>query len=152
MEHKRVYRYLGALIGSGFKHDQLISFYLDRMVSRLNLWSNRLLSFEARVILIKHVLLTIPIFYLSAIGITKKVAETIEKIAAHFLWGKTEDGKNKRGLIPWLALKRGKRFGGLGFKDVWRQGVALFLKHMGDFFADSNKAQWHNLLHTFIDG
>ncbi|KAL2633895.1 hypothetical protein R1flu_005374 [Riccia fluitans] len=152
MEHKRVYRYLGAPIGSGLKHDQLISFCLDRMVSRLNLWSNRLLSFKARVILIKHVLLTIPIFYLSAIDITKKVVETIEKIAAHFLWGKTKDGKNKRGLIPWPALKWEKHFGGLGFKDVWRQGVALFSKHMGDFFADSNKAQWHNLLDAFIDG
>ncbi|KAL2610763.1 hypothetical protein R1flu_022455 [Riccia fluitans] len=152
MEHNRAYRYLGALIGSGFKHDQLISFCLDCMIARLNLWSNRLLSFEARAIFIKHVLLSIPIFYLSAIGITKKVAETIEKIAAHFLWGKTEDGKHKRSLIPWQALKRGKCFGGLGFKDVWRQGLALFSKHMGEFFADSSNAQWHNLLHAFIDG
>ncbi|KAL2642727.1 hypothetical protein R1flu_010314 [Riccia fluitans] len=46
MEHKRVYRYLGAPIGSGLSHKQLIAHCLDRMTSRLNLWSNRLLSFK----------------------------------------------------------------------------------------------------------
>ncbi|KAL2632475.1 hypothetical protein R1flu_003954 [Riccia fluitans] len=122
------------------------------MISRLNLWSNRLLSFEGRVILIKHILLTIPVFYLSTIGITKTAAESIEKIAGHFLWGRTEEGNHKRGLIPWLALKREKRYGGLGFKDVWRQGVALFSKHMGDFMANTSTTQWHKLLNAFIDG
>ncbi|KAL2624303.1 hypothetical protein R1flu_008548 [Riccia fluitans] len=136
---------------SGLSQEQKISYCLDRMVSRLNLWSNRLLSFEGRVILIKHILLSIPVFFLSSVGITKKVAESMETIARHFLWGRSEDGNHKRGLVPWSALKRGKRFGGLGFKDVWRQGVALFSKHMGDFMANANTAQWHKLLNAFID-
>ncbi|KAL2624299.1 hypothetical protein R1flu_008544 [Riccia fluitans] len=152
MEHRKVYRYLGAPIGSGLTHDQLISNCIDRMVSRLNLWSNKILSFEGRAVLIKHILLTIPVFYLSTIGITKKVAKSIEDIAKHFLWGRTDDGKHKSELIPWSVLKREKWFGGLGFKDVWRQGVALFSKHMGEFMASTTKAQWHNLLNTFIDG
>ncbi|KAL2607838.1 hypothetical protein R1flu_026411 [Riccia fluitans] len=152
MEHRKVYMYLGAPIGSGLTHDQLISYCLDRMVSRLNLWSNRILSFEGRVILIKHILLSIPVFYLSTIGVTKKVAESIETIARHFLWGRNEDGKYKRGLIPWPALKRGKRFGGLGLKDVRRQNVALFSKHMANFMACTSSAQWHKLLNAFIDG
>ncbi|KAL2610767.1 hypothetical protein R1flu_022459 [Riccia fluitans] len=113
MEHKKVYRYLGAPIGSGLSQDQMISFCLDRMVARLNLWTNKLLSFEGRVVLTKHILLTIPVFFLST--------ESIEKIARNFLWGNTEEGKHKRGLIPWLALKRGKRFGGLGFKDRFKR-------------------------------
>ncbi|KAL2635946.1 hypothetical protein R1flu_007425 [Riccia fluitans] len=41
MEHKIVYRYLDAPIGSGLKHDQLISFCLNRMVSRLKLWRSK---------------------------------------------------------------------------------------------------------------
>ncbi|KAL2642718.1 hypothetical protein R1flu_010305 [Riccia fluitans] len=99
-----------------------------------------------------HILLTIPVFYLSTIGVTKKVVESIENIAKHFLWGRNGDGKYKRGLIPWPALKRGKRFGGLGLKDVWRQSVALFSKHMADFMANTSLAQWHKLLNAFIDG
>ncbi|KAL2642721.1 hypothetical protein R1flu_010308 [Riccia fluitans] len=152
MEHRKLYRYLGAPISSGLTHDQLISFCLDRLVSRLNLWSNKILSFEGRVVLVKHILLTIPIFYLSTIGITKKVAKGVEAIARRFLWDRTEEGKNKRGLIPWPALKRGKRHGGLGFRDVWRQSVALFSKHMGDYMANTDKAQWHKLLSAFIYG
>ncbi|KAL2610756.1 hypothetical protein R1flu_022448 [Riccia fluitans] len=152
MEHKTLYRYLGAPIGSSLTHDQLISYCMDRLVSRLNLWSNKILSFESRFVLVKHILLTIPIFYLSTIGTTKKVAEGIEAIARHFLWGRTNEGKNKRGLIPWPALKCGKRNRGLGFKDIWRQSVALFSKHMGEYMASMDKAQWHKLLDAFIYG
>ncbi|KAL2623748.1 hypothetical protein R1flu_007993 [Riccia fluitans] len=143
MEHRKIYRYLGAPIGSGLTQDHLISHCLQQMTARLNLWSNKLLSFEGRMVLIKHILLTIPIFYLSTIGITKKTAECIKDIAKRFLWGKTNEGKHKRGLIPWPALKRGKRFGGLGFKDIWRQGIALFSKHMEEYMASTTGAQWH---------
>ncbi|KAL2642728.1 hypothetical protein R1flu_010315 [Riccia fluitans] len=73
-------------------------------------------------------------------------------MARRVLWGRTHEGKYKRGLIPWMALKRGKRFGGLGFKDVWRQGLALFSKHLGEFMANNSSAQWHTLLNAFIDG
>ncbi|KAL3680061.1 hypothetical protein R1sor_023017 [Riccia sorocarpa] len=150
MEHKKPYRYLGAPIGSGLTQDQLISFCINRMTSRLNLWSNRILSFEGRVILTKHILLTIPIFFISTIGINKKAAVTIEQVARQFLWGKTEQGNYWRSLTAWKELQKGKRFGGLGFKDIWRQSTALLAKHMGDFMTNHLEAQWHQLLRAYI--
>ncbi|KAL3680058.1 hypothetical protein R1sor_023014 [Riccia sorocarpa] len=57
----------------------------------------------------------------------------------------------KKALAPWKDIKRSKKHGGLGFKDVWRQSVALFAKHMGGFMTNQANAQWHKLLQAFIE-
>ncbi|KAL3684788.1 hypothetical protein R1sor_002810 [Riccia sorocarpa] len=92
---------------------------------------NRILSFEARVILIRHVLLAVPVFYLQVVGVFKKAAATLEILANIFLWGGNVDGNRKTSLAKWSEVKRDKLQGGLGVKDVWKQDMGLFAKQAG---------------------
>ncbi|KAG5621478.1 hypothetical protein H5410_006696 [Solanum commersonii] len=67
-----------------------------------------MLSHGGKVILIKHVLQSVPIYTLSAITPPNGTINLIEKHFANFLWG-SSDGKNKYHWSKWENLCIPKR-------------------------------------------
>ncbi|KAL3689167.1 hypothetical protein R1sor_015476 [Riccia sorocarpa] len=151
MQPKMVYMYMGAPIGTELTQTQLLSFCTNRMTEKLKYWENRMLSFEARVILIRHVLLAVLVFYLQVVGVSKKAAATLETLANIFLWGRDVEGNIKTSLAKWSEVKRDKFQGRLGVKDVWKQGMAIFAKQACRFIdTQSEGEQWKKLMQSFV--
>jgi len=82
--------YLGCPLYVGRKTKGLFTGILDKVSSRINSWQGKWLSSGARIVLIKHVLASIPIHLLAVLEPPKGVVAEIERIFARFLWGESE--------------------------------------------------------------
>jgi len=79
--------YLGLSVGGSHKRRAFWDEVVVRMKKRLRRWKDRFLSLVGRICLIKSVLLTIPLFYLSLFKMPVVVANKLVKVQRDFLWG-----------------------------------------------------------------
>ncbi|XP_020243360.1 uncharacterized protein LOC109821594 [Asparagus officinalis] len=91
--------YLGVPIGPGQRKAAPFLPLVDRIKVCLQGWQGKLLSQAGRLILIKHVLSSMPIHLLSAISIPKSVLSKIESLFANFFWGSSEFATKNIGFL-----------------------------------------------------
>jgi hypothetical protein len=60
---------------------------VDRIVTRLSSWNNKFLSFGGRLILLKVVLSSLPVYFLSFFKAPTGIISSIESIFKNFFWG-----------------------------------------------------------------
>ncbi|XP_026377684.1 uncharacterized protein LOC113271978 [Papaver somniferum] len=77
--------YLGLPIGSSSRRISIWDPVIDRLKKRLASWKRQYLSKGGRLILLKSVLRSMPIYYLSLFAIPASIANTLEKIMRNFL-------------------------------------------------------------------
>lgn len=80
-------KYLGMPLGASLMLKSTWKPVIDKIKSRLATWKRRYLSFGGRIVLIKSVLCSLPIFYMSIFKMPEGVIKCIEPIQANFLWG-----------------------------------------------------------------
>ena len=121
------FTYLGIPIGANPRRIELWDPIIRKSDRKLARWKQRHLSFGGRVILIKSILTSIPIFFLSFFRIPNKVADKLIQIQRRFLWGGGIDQK-KITWVKWdtICLPKGK--GGLEVKDIKTFNKALLGK------------------------
>ena len=90
-------------------------------------WKSKLLSPGGKLILIKHVLSSIPIHTLSVFDIPGVVLDRLKRIFANFLWG-DQEGTQKRHWISWDAISSTVEEGGLGIRKIKDVMLALRMK------------------------
>ncbi|KAL3679732.1 hypothetical protein R1sor_022688 [Riccia sorocarpa] len=122
---EETFRYLGVYVGGQNSDAILFQQVKARMEQRLNHWSNSFLSWNSRVILLKHVLLAIPTYQMMMVGMNSKSAKDLEAVCKGFLWGRTEEGRPKKPLVAWERLIQPKTHGGLGFLSLVERGHSL---------------------------
>lgn len=109
-------KYLGApLIDSTIKHTswQLL---LEKIEGHLSLWTYRALNMASKLVLVKVVLQTMPLYLFSVLAAPKWVLKKIKEMQCKFLWGSS--GQNhKWALVKWLTVCTPKNQGGLGLQD-----------------------------------
>ncbi|KAK2662063.1 hypothetical protein Ddye_000637 [Dipteronia dyeriana] len=103
--------YLGLPLGA---RPCALSFWKDiirRCETRLASWKKKFLNKGNRLVLIKSVLSSIPIYYMSIIKMPIGVAHAMEKLQWNFFWG---DGLEKRKFhsVDWASIWKSKRGGG----------------------------------------
>jgi len=100
-------KYLGLTLGANPKRISTWKPVLSQIKGRLNSWKGRLLSLAGRTILIKSVISTIPLYYMSIFCIPKTVARKITAMQSRFLWGGSVDNRKFIGLlgIQWQQKK-----------------------------------------------
>lgn len=76
--------YLGVSIGPGRRYVHHFQYIVDRIAEWVNGWHNKLLSSAGRLVLIKHVLSSIPIHVVSATSVLMECLRKIEAILATF--------------------------------------------------------------------
>jgi len=74
------FKYLGLPIGANHRRITTWEPLLDHVMKRLNLWSNKFLSFRGRIVLLNSVLNVIPIFYFFFLRMPVKVWRTLVRI------------------------------------------------------------------------
>eukprot|EP00253_Pinus_taeda_P029276 PITA_29276 len=109
-------KYLGApLLASAQKHSSWTSL-LERLEARLLLWTHRSLNMASRLVLIKAVLQSMPLYLFSILAAPKWVLKAIKKLQRNFLWGST--GPNRKwALVKWEKACLPKKAGGIGLRD-----------------------------------
>ena len=71
---------------------------MEKVKARLSAWKGKCLSFAGRLCLIKSVLTSIPLFYLSFYKAPTSVCDKISSIQRRFLWAWGKDSK----YIAWV--------------------------------------------------
>jgi len=92
------FKYLGIPVGANHRRIEFWQDMIQKIQKRLALWKGKYLSFAGRVTLIKSVLSTIPLYYLSLFKLPICVEKMIRKIQSDFLWGWGHDGRK----IAWI--------------------------------------------------
>ena len=87
------------------------------MYAKIASWQNRLLSFGGKIVLIKHVLSSIPLHLLATVSPPKSILTAVERIFSNFLWGAVE-GVAKHHWIGWKELCAPREEGGVGFRSM----------------------------------
>ncbi|GMP42072.1 hypothetical protein CsSME_00011936 [Camellia sinensis var. sinensis] len=117
---------------------------LDKFKGKLSGWKKRLLSFAGRLTLIKSVLSSLPIYYLSLFRMPKCVIKEVDKIQASFLWGDS-DVKRKVHLVSWKDVSMTKNQGWLGIRSLGQVNECLLAKWWWRFCTE-NQAPWRRLI------
>lgn len=86
-----------------------------------------MLSFAGRLTLIKSVLASLPIYYMSIFKMPKGVANKINRLQAAFLWGDSET-KRKVHMVSWEVVSKPQSHGGLGVRNIAEINDFLLLK------------------------
>jgi len=124
---KNPFKYLGLLVGGSHKRVSFWDGVLERVKSRLGRWKGRFLSLAGRVCLIKSVLSSISLFYISMYKFPSAMLKEIEKIQRRFLWGYGSEGRK----IEWVSWKKAckpREAGDLGILNLRLFNAALLGK------------------------
>ncbi|XP_037491283.1 uncharacterized protein LOC119369242 [Jatropha curcas] len=121
------FMYLGAPIYKGINRAQYCSYLLQKIDAKLKGWTKKFLSIGGRLLLIKHVLSSIPRHTLRAMSLPKSIIAILEKKFADFFW--SSDTTIRR--YHWLKYSRFcflVEEGGLGLRSLTSLQEAYSLK------------------------
>jgi hypothetical protein len=94
------------------------------------------LDYGGKLLMVKSVLASIPISYMTCLEILVTINEQVIKYMRHCLWRKNNSDVQAKGsaLVAWKKICRPKAQGGLGVLDLNIQNKALLLKNLHKFY------------------
>ncbi|GAU20544.1 hypothetical protein TSUD_131020 [Trifolium subterraneum] len=119
--------YLGLPIGGDLSKLCFWHPLVDRIRKRLSGWKCKNLSFGGRLILLKSVLPSIPVYFLSFFKAPSGIISTLESIFCHFFWGGCEVNR-KIAWIKWDTICLNRVNGGLGVRRLKEFNISLLGK------------------------
>ncbi|KAL4367634.1 hypothetical protein GQ457_05G022460 [Hibiscus cannabinus] len=126
--------YLGVPLLIGKNKYAAFGHYRDKVDTRVSKWSNLLLSFSGREVLIKSIAQALPQYVMSCYLLPCSLVEEMSRSIRRFWWS----GKGSaRGwpLVAWDDICLPKTAGGIGFKDVHLFNIALLGKQIWRFLS-----------------
>jgi len=138
------FMYLGLPIGGNPRRLSFWDPIVNRIKTRLLGWNSRFLSFSGRLILLKAVLTSLPIYALSFFKAPPGIISSIESLLNKFFWGGSEDSR-KITWIGWNTLCSKKEHGGLGVRKLKEFNIALLGKWCWRILVD-REGLWYHVL------
>nr|XP_021842391.1 uncharacterized protein LOC110782532 [Spinacia oleracea] len=123
------FKYLGVPICAKRMSAAQCDVLVDRMISRIKVWSSRNFSYIAKMQLIKYVLLSLHMYWAQVFILPKLVLQNVTKVCTAFLWG-GQAYSHKPSKISWDSSCCDKKYGGLGFRDVFKWNTASMGKYV----------------------
>ncbi|CAL5380958.1 unnamed protein product [Camellia sinensis] len=136
--------YLGLPLGANPRRKSTWKPILDKIKVRLAGWKRRVMSYAGRVTMIKSVLSSLPVYYLSLFKMPECVAKSVDRLQASFLWGGS-DNQRKVHLVRWGEVTKALYHGGLGIRNIRKVNLCLLVKWWWRFGAEK-KALWRQLI------
>lgn len=128
-----LFTYLGLPLGdSRLKVADFTPIY--QQIERRLYGCSTMLSFDARILLIRSVFAALPIFYMSTLALHVAIIEQINKYLRNFLWIKYGQDETGQALIAWKTICKPKQWGGQGILDISIHNKALMMKNLHKFF------------------
>ncbi|VFQ84597.1 unnamed protein product [Cuscuta campestris] len=120
------FKYLGSTIVKGKLRRIHCKDLVERFEKKLNAWYSKKLNQMGRLILIKHVLSSIPLHLLAAQHLPKSIIKNLNRQMANFFWGAREDG-HKYHWRSWNRLCYPFEEGGMGLRNLTHCQDASFI-------------------------
>ncbi|XP_016170077.1 uncharacterized protein LOC107612834 [Arachis ipaensis] len=120
-------KYLGINLGANPRLVKTWKPVIDKVEEKLSLWKAKILSKAGKLVLIKSVINSLPIYYLSLYKMPVAVAKKLISLQRRFFWGK-DDGRAGLALVKWELIQAPKKLGGLGVGDAMIHNTALLFK------------------------
>ncbi|KAJ1693493.1 hypothetical protein LUZ63_010191 [Rhynchospora breviuscula] len=131
-------RYLGALLSSSNSARKTGNMLLEKLKAKLSGWKSSMLSHAGRLILIKSVLMSVPVYFMSIEVLPKGLIKQMDSLIAKFFWGKS-DQTRYMSFVSWAKICKDTNMGGLGVRQLKLFGDALFMKLIWDMMSNGNK-------------
>ncbi|XP_058751483.1 uncharacterized protein LOC131624543 [Vicia villosa] len=138
--------FLGIPIGFNPRKEATWYPLLSKLKNRLDGWTNRFLNMGGRITLLKSVLSSLSIFWMSFYKLPSKVVKRINGIQSKFLWGGVEE-RRRIHWIKWEDVTLPLNKGGLGVKNIILFNLALLNKWRWQILKGANSL-WHKVLHV----
>jgi hypothetical protein len=117
---------------------------VDKVIKKGGGWRGKLLSYKARIILIRACLASIPNYLLSVIKFPKWAISLINSQMAHVLWDDYE-GHRKYHLANWGLVSQKIEFGGLGIPNLADMNLCLLASWIKRYHLDNHKL-WKQII------
>lgn len=130
-------KYLGAPIATSAADYQ---FLITKVSAKLTSWKGKLMSQAGRVVMIKSVLQSLPVYYMATAALPKGVIDKIEALIRGFFWGKPE-GTRYLAYVAWAKIQTPYAEGGLGVRNLQKVNEAMLLKALWKL-ASGSKCLW----------
>jgi hypothetical protein len=111
---------------------------IDEILKRIAGWRGKLLSYAARLTLIKACLASIHVYLLSFFKFSKWALDLINTQMANCLWNNFE-GHMKLHLANWRLVCKRMDFGGLGIPDLANVNLCLLSSWIKRYSMDDGK-------------
>jgi hypothetical protein len=130
------FKYLGLPIGGDVRRLLFWEPVLSRIKNRLFGWKSIFLSFSGRLVLLKSVLSSFPVYALFFFKAPSSIISSIESLLIKFFcgglliklfWGWSEDHR-KTSRIGWKNISLCKEYRGLGVRQIREFNIALLGK------------------------
>ncbi|GAU26327.1 hypothetical protein TSUD_56250 [Trifolium subterraneum] len=119
--------YLGLPIGGDSRKLRFWDPVVSRIRKRLSGWKCKNLSFGGRLILLKFVMSSVPVYFLSFFKAPSGIISSLESMFSHFFWGGCEENR-KTSWIKWDSICLNKANGGLGVRRLKEFNFSLLGK------------------------
>ncbi|KAK2649747.1 hypothetical protein Ddye_017236 [Dipteronia dyeriana] len=145
--------YLGAPLVTGRLTSRIIDPLVEKIRKKVAGWKFQLLSQGGRLILLQHVLSSLPLHIILVINVPKVILDQINFILVNFLWGEV-DGKRKLHWRAWSKIFKSTNEGGLGLRDLHKAwNVDLLNELVGEAITKEivqTKIPRHNGLDIYV--
>ncbi|XP_071729272.1 uncharacterized protein [Rutidosis leptorrhynchoides] len=129
------FTYLGLPIGEKMSKRKNWDIIVEKIKSRLSSWKMRSLSSGGRIVLIKSILNSLPLYFFSLFRAPKCVLKLLEDVRREFFWGGS-DTSHKISWVKWEKVVSPYESGGLNLgTEITELGIPFrdsFFKKVGD--------------------
>jgi len=101
---------------------------IDKIKTRIQAWGASWLNLAGKLVLIKPVLASIPIYQSSILLAPSKFISQIESLLRRFIWKGGNQNENKLPLVNWGKVTKPYLEDGLQIRDLRSQNLALGAK------------------------
>ncbi|VFQ67106.1 unnamed protein product [Cuscuta campestris] len=122
--HTKEFTYLGSNIVKGKLRK--VHCKVEKFEKKINAWYSKKLNMMGRLILIKHVLSSIPLHLMAAQRIPKSILKSLNRLMANYFWGINEEGP-KYHWRKWEKLSFPFEEGGLGLRNILNSQNAAYI-------------------------
>ena len=116
---------------------------ISKFEHRISHWTYRLLTLGGRLVLVRAVLTSLPVYWFALFPIPSAILDKLRKLIYSFLWG-SSDKQKRYHLADWHLLARPTALGGWGIKNLPLFNISLRMKNF--WFALHQPGIWNLLL------
>ena len=141
-------KYLGVpLISTRLTYQNYVAL-IDRITSRIKVWTSASLTYAGRLQLVKSTLFSIQVYWSNMFILPCATIKKIESILSAFLWkGTTLTHTGAK--VAWTSLCYPLQKGGLGIKSIKTWNKAALLKHVWRLLSEGTSL-WVSWVHSVL--
>ncbi|KAJ9541035.1 LOW QUALITY PROTEIN: hypothetical protein OSB04_027541 [Centaurea solstitialis] len=140
---KLPFLYLGLPVGASMKRLDHWKEALDKIQKRLESWKSRFVSFGGRLMLVKSVLGSLPLYFFSMFRAPSGVIKECERLRCRFFWGGGGGEGVQKGKVwvKWTNTLKNYKKGGLNIGSLESMNLSLLGKWWSRFL-NEKEALW----------